>query len=386
MHRAIGPRSLAVLLAGALSSPSAAQAPDKIAGLGSLLFSSPALSSSREVSCATCHDATKSFADGRAEAEGQMKVAVGRNTPTLLAIGAIARFRDPRQAQTAKPGRAPRVLSLEERCLEPLANDLEMGSGVESAVLALRKDAAISKRFDETFGGQEGVTKPRLAQALAAFVRTLSAPKSPYADHLAGTTSALTPSQARGLAVFESHGCAECHSGPALSDGMMHVVDPPWGQRMLDRQRTASERRIELLRRDYARHNSVDEVTRMSRDSMAREAKLRANALPGGGGYDPDQIEVQTTTLWDVKRTAPYFRDGSVPSLGDAVRTHIREMKVVRDEEARVKKDLAALDRAGKRSPTALRPVRKTERAFGREPPPAEFQDLIEFLNALSPG
>ena len=92
----------------------------------------------------------------------------------------------------------------------------------------------------------------------------------------------------------------------------------------------------------------------MSHEAIAKEAKLRANTLPGGGGYDADQIEVQTATLWDVKRTAPYFRDGSVKSLEDAVKMHVREMRVVRDDEARLKKELGALDRAGKRSPIAL--------------------------------
>ena len=119
----------------------------------------------------------------------------------------------------------------------------------------------------------------------------------------------------------------------------MHVVDPPWGQRMKDRQRTASERRIELLRREYAKKKTVEEVAAMSVEAIAKEAKLRASALPGGGGYDADQIEVQTTTLWDVKRTWPYFRDGSVKSLEEAVRTHVREMRAVHEDEPRLKKE-----------------------------------------------
>jgi cytochrome c peroxidase len=268
-----------------------------------------------------------------------------------------------------------------------------MGGGADAIVASLRKEPDMSKRFDEAFGESGGVTKTRLGKALAAFVRTLDGPQSayksaPYARHLAGEASALSAEQLRGLEVFRKRGCAECHSGAGLSDGLMHVVDPPDGQRMRDRQRTASARHIELLRREYAKKKTVAEVEAMSAEAMAKEAKLRANTLPGGGGYDAEQIEVQTTTLWDVKRTAPYFRDGSIKSLEDAVRTHIREMRVVAEDEAKLKKDLAALDKVGKRSPTALRanPKNAAIAAAGRaDLPPEELQDLLAFLDSLSP-
>lgn len=103
-----------------------AQDADRLRELGEELFASTALSSGRATSCTTCHDPKKAFADGRIEAEGEMKIGIGRNSPTLYGLGAITKFRDPRQAQDAKPGRTPRVLTLEERCLAPLENELEM--------------------------------------------------------------------------------------------------------------------------------------------------------------------------------------------------------------------------------------------------------------------
>jgi cytochrome c peroxidase len=382
-----------LLAVGTLGALAPAQATDKVAGLGGVLFSSTALSKGRTTSCATCHDPNKSFIDGRAEARGEMQIDTGRNTPTLFGMTAIPKFRDPRQAQDAKPGRTPRVLNLEDRCLEPLESELEMGSGTDEIVVALKKEPEMAKRFDEAFGEPGGVTKTRLGKALAAFVRAIDGPQSayrsaPYAKHLAGEAGALNAQELRGLEVFKKRGCAECHSGPALSDGLMHVVDPPDGQRMRDRQRTASARHIELLRREYAAKKTVQEVLAMSQEALAKEARLRAHSLPGGGGYDADQIEVQTTTLWDVRRTAPYFRDGSLKTLEDAVRTHIREMRMVVEDEAKLKKDLAALDRVGKRSPVALRANSKNAAiaAAGRaDLPPEELQDLLAFLDSLSP-
>jgi cytochrome c peroxidase len=385
---------LGLLAAAALGAPSPSQGADPVAELGRALFSSTALSKGGATSCATCHDPAKSFADGRAEARGELQVDTGRNTPTLFGLATIAKFRDPRQPQLAKPGRAPRVLDLEDRCLEPLENELEMGSGADATVTALRKQPDLPKQFDQAFGGSGGVTKARLGKALAAFVRLLDGggaayKTAPYARHLAGDSSALDARQSRGLEVFRKRGCAECHSGPALSDGLMHVVDPPDGQRMRDRRRTASARHIELLRREYASKKTAEEIRAMSAEAMAKEAKMRSHTLPGGGGYDADQIEVQTTTLWDVRRTAPYFRDGSVASLEDAVRTHVRELRLVLEDEAQLKKELAALDRVGKRSPQALRASSKNAAiaAAGRaDLPPEEIQDLLAFLDSLSPG
>jgi cytochrome c peroxidase len=177
MSTAPGARWLVLVLGGIVAIPCFCQSEDKLAGLGSTLFSSTAMSSGRGTSCATCHDPKKSFADGRPEALGEMKVATGRNTPTLLGIGAIPKFRDPNQAQTAKPGKAPRVLNLEDRCLEPLANELEMGPGIDEAVAALRKEPEIVKSFGETFGDDAGVSKARVGKALAAFVRRIDPSK-----------------------------------------------------------------------------------------------------------------------------------------------------------------------------------------------------------------
>jgi cytochrome c peroxidase len=370
-----------------------AQAQEKVTRLGELLFSSTALSKANGTSCATCHDPKKSFADARPEAKGDMQIEIGRNTPTLFGIGTIAAFRDPRQAQDAKPGKAPRVLNLEERCLAPIENELEMGSRVEDSIAALRRQPEWAKRFDEAFGDQEGATKPRLAKALAAFVRSLERPasargKAPYAEFLAGNQAALDAEQTAGLAAFKQRGCGECHAGPALSDGLMHVVDPPWGQRMRDRQRTASARHVELLRREYAKKKTVADVTAMTQEALVKEAKLRANALPGGGGYDADQIEVQTTTLWDVRNTAPYFRDGSVSSLEEAVKVHVKEMRTVDENEARVRKELVEVDHAGKRSPAALRPAPKRAPNASQgasELAEPELRQILKFLDALSP-
>lgn len=360
---------------------------EKVA-LGKFLFESPLLSDDGKISCATCHDPARSFVDGRADSRGMLAIGIGRNSPTMFAIGLIDRFRDPAQAQSARRGRKPKVLSLEDRCLAPMENELEMGKSVKTAVATLRKTPGMKDRFRQAFGGG-GVSKKRLGQALAAFVRTLEPPRTaPYRRYLEGDQGALSAAARRGLDVFQGRGrCDTCHAGPALSDGLMHVADPPLGQRIRDRERAAMTRHIELLRRDYAK-KSPEELGKMSLEDLANEAQHKADMLPGGGGYDPSQIEVQTPVLWDVARTGPYFRDGSVRTLRETVKIHVDELRYVMGNPAEVKEALKKVTKVGKQAARSLRPDKKKRRTEAMTPGALSKQDvadLVAFLRSLSP-
>src|SRR5262245_7910329 len=105
-----GSRRARVLLFGLASVALLPAQTDRVAALGEVLFATQALSPGRMTSCTTCHDPKKSFADGQAEAKGALQIEIGRNSPTLFAMSSIPKFRDPRQAQDAKPGKSPRVL------------------------------------------------------------------------------------------------------------------------------------------------------------------------------------------------------------------------------------------------------------------------------------
>lgn len=348
--------------------------------LGRKLFFAKELSEQGTTSCATCHRPEDSFTDGKADSVGQMGIGIGRNSPTLFGLVAISKFRDPGQTRYARPGREGRVLTLEERCLEPMKNELEMGARVEVLVKRLRASADWTREFERAFGGAP--TAARLGEALAAYVRILEAPaESPYARYLAREQGALREDELRGLQIFEGKGqCNTCHSGPALSDGLMHVVDPPGGQRIRDRERLAEERKIELLRREIAARDP-GELARSTPLELLKKTKEHAVELPGGGGYDASQLEVQTTTLWDVSRTAPYFRDGSVPDLRRAVEQHLQEMAEVARRPKEVAATLSALGKAGKRSAPSLRGRIASEII---ELSPGEIDDLWAFLRALS--
>ena len=189
--------------------------PEKIA-LGARLFADSALSRDGTVACVSCHDTKRGGgADGRQFSRGIGGQLGGRNAPTV--------FNAAFQAWQFWDGRAH---SLEEQALGPIANPVEMGSTDLNAVVErLKADRSYVDAFAAAFGAGEPVSIERVAQAIAAYERTLITPDAPYDRFVRGDQSALTPQQVRGMALFESAGCADCHSGPNFSSASMLAPD-----------------------------------------------------------------------------------------------------------------------------------------------------------------
>lgn len=220
--------------------------------LGRLLFFDPILSTSRKVSCGTCHHPQWGWADGRAIPVGLGGEGLGiarmfrgpatlplltRHVPSLLDVGFNGLVAD----RTVDPESAPmfwdgRVQGLERQALVPIGTLGEMRDDQcterEAVLAAVDRVGGIPEyreRFRAGFGGElgEGVTARHLAQALAAFERSLVTSASPFDRFLSGDSSALNAEQQRGLRSFVTAGCAECHGGPMLSDYQPHFLGVP---------------------------------------------------------------------------------------------------------------------------------------------------------------
>ena len=219
--------------------------------LGRLLFWDPLLSGGRDVACATCHHPDFAYADGRDLSLGAGAIGLGpdrvdrsdgripvvkRNSPTILNT-AFNGLDDRRRRRRSDPGtasvdpaRAPmfwdsRVRSLETQALEPLKALEEMrgttyseADAVDVVVDRLRAVPEYVTLFEEAFGAGTPVDATHLAQAIAAFERTLVAMDSPFDRYRAGETNALTAQQRRGFDTFDDVGCDRCHDGPMFSD------------------------------------------------------------------------------------------------------------------------------------------------------------------------
>ena len=248
--------------------PAVSHAPDSpgVITLGKQLFHETKLSGDGTISCASCHDAAKYFATSDARAIGIGKQQGRRNAPSLMnrAFG-TSMFWD------------GRVKTLEEQALLPIADLTEMGNTVEKALASLAADAEYPKRFRDAFGS-EGITKDRLATALAAFQRSLLLGNSPVDAFVDGDTAQLSESAKQGLWLFESKAnCWKCHSGKNYSDEKFHNTGVSWGATPLD-----------LGRFEFTKK-------------------------------DDDRGRFKTPSLRGVAKTAPYMHDGSIKTLEEVV-------------------------------------------------------------------
>jgi len=230
------------------------------AALGKRLFQDRRLSRDSTVSCADCHRPELAFTDGKRTAMG-VKAQVGpRNTPTLVnrALGR-SQFWD---------GRAG---SLEEQALGPITNPGEMDLTPEEAVARLANDASYGGAFHEAFGG--GPSPERIAQAIAAYERTIYSVDAPFDHFITGDMGAMSPAAQRGLKVFGGKArCGECHSGSNFSDESYHCLG---------------------LANDKGR----GKVT----------------------GNEKELGLFRTPTLREIARTGPYMHDGSLGTLAEVI-------------------------------------------------------------------
>ncbi|RFA25320.1 cytochrome-c peroxidase [Alkalilimnicola ehrlichii] len=179
--------------------------------LGKKLFFDPRLSGSQQLACATCHDPQLGWGDGRSTAFGHDRQLGARNSQSIINSGYMTTlFWD---------GRAG---SLEEQALEPIVNPIEMHNTLAGAEATLNAIPGYVELFRAAFG-VEHIERTQIAQALAAFQRTIVSRKSRFDRFLDGEHALLSEEELLGLHLFRTRArCMNCHSGPLLSDGQFH--------------------------------------------------------------------------------------------------------------------------------------------------------------------
>ncbi len=184
--------------------------PDKIA-LGRMLFEDPRLSRSGQIACASCHDRELGWGDGRSVPFGNARQR-GRRNAMSVAMAAYAQplFWD---------GRAR---TLEEQALHPIVDRKEMDFDIAALLRRLNRSADYPAQFQRVFGTRR-IDAQQLAQALAAYQRSLVPRANRFDRFLEGRRDLLSDQQVWGLHLFRTHArCMNCHSGPALTDNGFH--------------------------------------------------------------------------------------------------------------------------------------------------------------------
>jgi len=219
--------------------------------------------------------------DGRATSMGVDGLTGLRNAPTV--------WNSAFQASQFWDGRSS---TLAEQAKGPMIADVEMGMlGHDQVISRIKNIPGYVGEFEAAFGRDDGVTIENAVDAIAAFERTLITPNSALDRYLTGDKQAMNEAQIRGMTLFESIGCTECHSGPALN-GWRPGSDAEF---------------VEFPRIDDSHYvKEYDLVADLGRSNAS--------------GDEADDHHFKTPTLRNIALTAPYFHNGRVNSLAEASR------------------------------------------------------------------
>ena len=227
--------------------------------LGKMLYFDPALSKSGQFSCNSCHNLGTWGVDNQRFSIGHKWQRGGRNAPTVLNAAFWSKqFWD---------GRAP---LLEDQAKGPPLNPVEMASDSEEAVVKRLKDAGYEPYFNKVFG-KKSLSYDHMAKAIAAFERTLITPNAPFDKFVQGKGD-ISKAAKRGMKKVADIGCTSCHSGPLFTNNAF----------------------VEFK---YGKDTGLKSVT----------------------GKDEDDHVFRVQSWRNVAMTAPYFHDGSVKTLAEAV-------------------------------------------------------------------
>lgn len=246
------------------------------ASLGKKLFNDKRLSADNSISCASCHDLEKGYGtDLLPVSEGVGGKHGERNSPTVYnAVYNFTQFWD---------GRAE---DLSQQIDGPITNPLEMGLGsLQGAVDKIKSDQTYQQAFKQLYATE--ITIESMKDAIVEFEKSLVTTNAPFDQYLRGDESAITAEQKNGYQLFKTYGCVSCHQGQNVGGNMF--------------QKLGVLKNINLqkgsLSKDLGRYN----ITKNE--------------------WDKRVFKVPSLRLAAV--TPPYFHDGSVATLKDAVKVMV---------------------------------------------------------------
>jgi cytochrome c peroxidase len=234
--------------------------------LGEQLYFDGRLSQNGAISCAFCHTPGLGFADPKQVSIGVGGKQGGRQAPTVYNTAF-----NPVQFWDGRAG------SLEEQAIGPIVNPVEMAETHENVVSKLSKVKGYVNQFQKVFGA--GVSMQGIAEAIAAYERTIISTNSAFDKYYMGDKTAMNQEAQRGMALFKGKArCIVCHNGSNFTDNQFHNLGVP---------------QVGPMKEDLGRYY----VTRRPEDKGA----------------------FKTPTLRSIIETAPYMHDGAFKTLEEVV-------------------------------------------------------------------
>ena len=211
-----------------------------------------------------------------------------------------------------------RAHTLAEQAAAPPINPVEMGDQTwEQIIERLCQDASLVAEFKAIYP-EEGLTEATVTDAIEEFEKTLITPNDKLDRYLKGDKNAMSAEELAGYQAFKANDCATCHYGKTLG-GQSFELMSKYGDYFADRKQS---------RPDIA-YNDDD------------------NGLFGFTGKAEDMHKFKVPNLRNISKTAPYYHDGTIESLEEAVRLmfHYELGKTATDEQvASITTFLKALD------------------------------------------
>lgn len=259
--------------------------------LGRILFSDVRLSKGNQLSCASCHSLSRyGGADGQQFSSGVNGQKGTLNSPTVF--NASLHFRQFWNGRAA---------NLAEQIEGPIHNPVEMASNWAEIVAKLSKDDFYLNLFNRVY--PQGLTAKTIKQAIIQFEKSLLTPNSRFDQYLQGKKNALTADEEKGYQLFKQYGCISCHHGAAMGGTMYQKLG---------------------VLTDYLKLNTQTRKTDLGRYTITHK--------------EQDRLVFKVPSLRNIELTAPYFHDGSVASLSEAVKIMLHYQLGRLDTPANIKK------------------------------------------------
>jgi cytochrome c peroxidase len=245
------------------------------AALGAKLYADPGISADGTVSCATCHPLDRGGADGLSHSRGARGHATALNTPTIYNATYNFRF-----------GWSGAYSTLENMLDVPVTKTME--TTWEAIAEKVHHDRAMVEGFAAY---PDGITAANVRDAIARYVDTLVTPDARFDQYLRGDPDALNAEERRGYETFKDLGCSSCHQGANVGGNLFQRFG---------------------VMEDYFSERSKNGGPLLSAADMGRYDTTKNPA---------DRHVFRVPSLRNVALTAPYFHDGSEPTLEQAVTT-----------------------------------------------------------------
>lgn len=259
--------------------------------LGHMLFFDPILSVDRETACVTCHSEQWGMSDALRRAVGHgagLLAGPGRRGPNELRRNSSSLYNLAFRETLLLDGRAT---TLEEQALFPLVADDEMGVDPATVVNELAAIPEYVALFEEAFPNDPSVSIQNLAAALAAYQRTFISDRSTYDAYVSGRTGLMTDEQIEGMFRFAEMGCDGCHTPPLFESETFANRNVPDAEGVVD--------------------YGLQEHT----------------------GLEEDRGKFRAVTLRNLMSTSPYFHNGAMTRMDDAIRHELGQSGMPYDEE-----------------------------------------------------